>query len=41
MGILGFRPIYINNYDNQLIKKYNDNQLIINKITIKEANILK
>jgi hypothetical protein len=39
----GFRPIYSNNYDYNkiLIKKYKNNQLIINKITIKESNIMK
>jgi hypothetical protein len=42
-GKYGFRPINVKTYDYDEIlnKNYNNNKLIINKITIKEANIMK
>jgi hypothetical protein len=42
-GKYGFRPINVKtyNYDEILIENYNNNKFIINKITIKEANIMK
>jgi len=42
-GKYGFRPIDINTYEyNEILnEKYNNNKLIINNITIKEANIIK
>ena len=42
-GKYGFRPINVNTYENDKIlnKNYKKNQYIMNKITIKESNIIK
>jgi len=42
-GKYGFRPINVNTYKHNEIlnENYNNNKLIMNKITIKEVNIMK